>query len=73
MVFCLNLLLLSYVVEHVFVINVMYGMLAFDAQTAEKIALKTEPQKRPVWKGPTSLVTDMVMLSQRHGVGLRTE
>ena len=27
-------------------INLVYGMSAFDARTAEKIALKTEPQKK---------------------------
>ena len=41
LVFGLHVLLLFHVVEHVFVINMVYGMPAFDAQTAEKIALKT--------------------------------
>ena len=40
-VFGLHVLLLSHVVEHVFVINLAYGMLAFDARTAEKIAFES--------------------------------
>lgn len=45
------------VVEQAFVINLVYGMLAFDAGTAEKTALKTETAQGRVGKGPGSLVT----------------
>ena len=47
-VFGLHVLLLYHVVEHVFVINLVYGMLAFDALTAEKIAFEkgAEPSKK---------------------------
>ena len=47
-------------VGHIFVINLVYGMFAFDARTAEKIALKmgpSLPEKRRVGKGPKVLVT----------------
>ena len=41
-------------VGHIFVINLVYGMFAFEAQTAEKIALKMGPSlpKKcgPGWK-----------------------
>ena len=53
-VFGLHVLLLYHVVEHVFVINLVYGMLAFDALTAEKIAFEkgAEPSKKigPRWE-----------------------
>ena len=49
-------------VGHIFVINLVYGMFAFEAQTAEKIALKMGPSLPKnagrVGKGPGSLVTN---------------